>query len=151
MDQIMENIGIIVFIAVIVISVLFNTVNAKLKEAAAAAERSRDYQKKPHKFNPFSSESPEEFFERVRQEERASQKLKLNKKHQMQKKPVPLQALPEPEKQYTESRRSVNQQSETIKKTSLRRANKIDITDKNALRKAIIINEVLSPPKAYDM
>ena len=147
MEQIFENIGIIVFIAVIVMSVVFNTVSAKIKEAAAAAERSRDYQKKTHKFNPLSSESPEEFFERVRKEESSSKKLKLNSKHKKKTPPLPLRDQTNFEKPV----HNVDRSAKVTKKDAVNQNNKIDITDKKALRKAIIINEVLSQPKAYDL
>ena len=150
MEQFFENIGIIVFIAVIVMSVIFNTVSAKIKEAAAAAERSRDYQKKPHKFNPFSSESPEEFFERVREEDQSSKKLKLNSKHKKKTPPRPLQNQTSIN-HYEEPAHDIGSSSKTTKTAAVKSSNKIDITDKKALRKAIIINEVLSQPKAYDL
>ena len=151
MNDLIENIGLIVFIVVVVFSIIFNAVGAKIKEAAAAAERSRDYQKKPHKFNPYGAESPEEFFDRVRQEEKPAQKLKLNQKHQLQNN----DAYKEPPKNeyiHFEEAHPVVDETKVLKnKSKAKNTIKIDIKDKGSLRKAIIINEVLNPPKAYEL
>jgi len=151
MSQVIDNIGLIIFVAVIVLSFVFNVLGAKLKEAAARAERSRDYQKKPQKFNPFGGESPEEFFDRIRQEDKPSPKLKLNEKHRNQKNTLVEESQNLPFSNIKEIENIVDTPAKTIVKKARIKHNKIDITDKKALRKAIIINEVLNPPKAYDL
>jgi len=145
----MDNIFWIVFIGFIVMSAVFNAVGAKLKQAAAAAEKSRGYQKGPKKFNPFSGETPEEFFVRVQQEENSGKKLKLSKKHKKEAE-IPFQ---EPENtntlQFENPNFVVSDVPRITQKTNKKIRNKINAKDKSALRKATIINEVLAPPKAY--
>lgn len=151
MSQLMDNIFWIVFIGFIIMSAIFNAVGAKLKQAADAAEKSRDYQKGPKKFNPFGGETPEEFFDRVKREEGSKKKLKLKDEGRVlgNRQELKPQKIANYEPHETEVIvESVKKTTSTKRKKT---TNRINMRDKSSIRKAIIINEVLNPPKAYKL
>ena len=151
MSQVMDNIFWIVFIGFIIMSAVFNAVGAKLKQAAEAAEKTRDYQKGPKKFNPFGGESPEEFFDRVKKEEGSKKKLKLKDQGRLSQN-IPENKPPQMAKyESPETDVIVESVKRTTRKKRKKATNKINMRDKSSIRKAIIINEVLNPPKAYKL
>lgn len=151
MSQLMDNIFWIVFIGFIIMSAIFNAVGAKLKQAADAAEKSRDYQKGPKKFNPFGGETPEEFFDRVKREEGSKKKLKLKDEGRVlgNRQELKPQKIANYEPHETEV--IVESVKKTTRAKRKKTTNRINMRDKSSIRKAIIINEVLNPPKAYKL
>ena len=151
MDALLNNLGWIIFIGFIILSVIFNSVGEKLKKASEAADRSRDYQKSPHKFNPLGGESAEDFFARMKTEQqKESKKLRLKPKHQIREENLPSEHLRQAYEPVQEQVYEPEIEVPKVSSKSNKPKQKVDITDKKSLRKAIIINEVLSHPKAYE-
>lgn len=132
-------------------SIVFNSIGTILKKAAEAAERSKTYQNKPAKFNPLGGESAEEFFSRMEEEQsKPAKKLRLNAKHQ--ESPPIVSPAPKKESKY-EFKAPQHDEVETLPETtkkSRKVKHRINPKDKKTLRKAIIVNEVLGRPKAYE-
>ncbi|MCM8542171.1 MAG: hypothetical protein NE328_18015 [Lentisphaeraceae bacterium] len=131
-------------------SFIFNSVGSILKKAAEAAERSNTHQKKPQRRSPLGGESPEDFFARMQAEQsKPAKKLRLNPQHQ-ESNPEPVYAIKkEPAYEFKAPDRDNVESIPTTTIKSTKVLHRVNAKDKKALRKAIVINEVLGRPKAF--
>lgn len=133
----------LVVIFFIVINAIFNALKAKFEKSSSRPPKQSKSSKRPQ---PFRDERRDDFFARLEQEKSADKKLKVNEKELS----IP---LGEPEKrhdfQHNQLADVVHQVPEITQKNSRKIHHRIDRKDRKALRKAIVINEVLARPKAY--
>lgn len=152
MEFLFDNIGMILFIGFIIMSAVFNSVGSIIKKAAEAADKSKSYQSAPHKFNPNDGESAEDFFNKMQEKQtKPAKKLKLSSKPKINETDLPSEKKKEDAYKFEAPDRDNVESIPTTTKKFNNAINRINRKDKDAIRKAIIINEVLGRPKAYEL